>query len=514
MNGKLWQHLLFWLFILLAGTLSILPLLRINYISVDLAETLYHVQELHNGRVPFRDIFSHHFLGYLVPFYLLQFFVPLNPPVVWALCILFNFLTAYILFLCVLELTNDKPTAYLAAFLMATIGWFWGWAGPTFNNQAYILPLLSAYFLFLLRACGDDTASAFFRAALLFGMLLVYDQRLLGFAVLLLVPLVAGTVSDDIYTKVKALASAFAAPCVCLLYLAYNGALYDLYLQTLVFPLQHRNLGVSLGVLGAAKYLIIRAWQEEWPALSLAGLGLLSLARGDLKRPIKALFFLSVVCCALYVFSGGRRYTHYLYIFGPFTVLLISFLYYSVKSCSSSAARIAGFLILLAALSSPLRLYRYPLAHGRLFLSGDEETVLAAAAKVKSLTSEADSVLVWGYAPQIYLLSGRLSPFRDVGLLSIGGANFSSTDPAKQGIVAEMTGEFETVLRNTPPKVIISYFTSPSACGRPDKVCPQLNMDWKSLEHFAYFREFVAENYTMIEKIENALDGAEVYLRR
>ncbi len=66
--------------IFLINAIGPLRWINFDYVIVDLAETIYHVKELGLGRVPYRDIFSHHALGYLLPFRLVELFT-LFPPV-------------------------------------------------------------------------------------------------------------------------------------------------------------------------------------------------------------------------------------------------------------------------------------------------------------------------------------------------------------------------------------------------------------------------------------------------
>ncbi|MCB0338660.1 MAG: hypothetical protein KDD53_03600, partial [Bdellovibrionales bacterium] len=50
-----------------------------TFLSVDFGETLYHVRELELGRIPYKDIFSHHFMLYIYLLKILDRFVGFSP---------------------------------------------------------------------------------------------------------------------------------------------------------------------------------------------------------------------------------------------------------------------------------------------------------------------------------------------------------------------------------------------------------------------------------------------------
>jgi hypothetical protein len=133
---------------------------------------------------------------------------------------------------------------------------------------------------------------------------------------------------------------------------------------------------------------------------------------------------------------------------------------------------------------------------------------------VQSISQGGTDLLVWGYAPQLYNRTDQLSGFREMGLLSVTGANFDSGKQAEQGIVPPMEVEFKQFLRNTPPRIIVIHTTTARACGRTEKVCPQRNMDYRQNTQLLYFRQLLDGHYRLFTSYKSELDGSEVYLRR
>ncbi len=84
---------------------------NLDYLTTDLAQLIYHAKELAIGRIPYRDIFSHHFLGLLLPLRVIDIIWSISPGQQWALCLAYNFCNAILIFLIVRELASPREAA-------------------------------------------------------------------------------------------------------------------------------------------------------------------------------------------------------------------------------------------------------------------------------------------------------------------------------------------------------------------------------------------------------------------
>lgn len=173
---------------ILLAALTYLPWSNIDYGTPDLAETLYHAQALKEGNVPYRDSYSHHFLGYIVPLALFESITPLTPPVHKTLNLIY-FLLTMAFGAAAARLLFGPAACRGFAFLYGTLAWAPPLQGTTFNVQSHILPLLAAYIWLCSKALRKQELSSLFWAAFLCGALLTYDQRLFTAPFLLLGPL-------------------------------------------------------------------------------------------------------------------------------------------------------------------------------------------------------------------------------------------------------------------------------------------------------------------------------------
>ncbi|MDZ4784543.1 MAG: hypothetical protein SGJ02_00555, partial [bacterium] len=88
----------FILALIVINILSILPLFSFDTATVDLTQTIYNAREILAGRVPYLDIVTHHFIGYLLPFVVVNLFFDLTPPVLWSMCLVFNLINALLIY--------------------------------------------------------------------------------------------------------------------------------------------------------------------------------------------------------------------------------------------------------------------------------------------------------------------------------------------------------------------------------------------------------------------------------
>ena len=121
----------------------------------------------------------------------------------------------------------------------------------------------------------------------------------------------------------------------------------------------------------------------------------------------------------------------------------------------------------------------------------------------------------WLYAPQIYVFSDRFRTFKDATLLSVAGANFSSTSPEEQGRVPHMVREFDDFLTETPPKMIVSYeVTRNPTEGCFGKGVIQRNFDFRRMSNLKGLSDIIARSYRPVLTVDGPCDRAEIFERR
>lgn len=508
------HSIFFWIAIILISPLGFLPYSHFEYAIVDLAETIYHVKELAIGRIPYRDIFSHHFLGYLIPFYLVERFIPLTPLSIKILAVLFHLTTAYILYRTVL-LISSKQNAMLTALVAVTLGWLPGWQGPTFNNQSYITPLLALLLLLLVYTSERKAKGSWYMACLVSGFMLTFDQRLFLFFPLLLVPILDDRTIFNIRTVTRGVALLILPPTLCLVWLAKHGALHDFYQQTLIFPLFFRNVGLEELHHHIVSYLVLLGLKTEPLTALFFMTAFVLLIIYEKRFYLRLLISVTTVAAIVYVALGGRFFLNYLLILTPLVILCVGLLPHYANNLSTTWERVSRYFVALACVwTILLPVIRYALS-GTYFLEGDESIAKTSAKYILENSSKDSGVLVWGYGPKIYLLSKRFSNFRDMGLISVAGANYGSENFSDQGIMPNMLEEFKSYLKETPPELLIYYKIKLYNPLQDLKQGPvQKNMDFHKLPHLSYLKETVETQYELVKVFEGSSERAEIYRRK
>lgn len=509
-SGAVWVT---WIALLGVNALGILPWALVKFPNVDLAEMVYQVRRLELGYVPYRDTFTHHFVGYVVPFYLLDQILPLTPPVLKLAAVSLNFITAVLVY-CVLREITRGAVSWMGAFLAVSVGWFWGWQGFGFNVQSYLAPLLTLLLYLMVRSCTRERPSDFCVGALVCGALVTFDQRMIPFVVLLVLPPYFVPTLRRFTTLSVSFAAFAAVPACCGWYLWRTGAWHDFVAQTFIFPLYYRNHGIDAGepfALAWFRFLLLT--EPSSVVVTLITLGWMWTA--EKRTWVKFLLTGAFLCAAAYSAAGGRLYENYFLVLGPVVLILMGIARWYAAMSSATAGVVAGVaLVSLGVLSAlkPLNLYRQT---GSLFVRSTEGTVVNAADYVRNNTQPEDGVLVWGFAPQIYVLSDRYKTFKDAGLLSIAGGNFLSTSAGGQARVPQMVRQFEDYLDRTPPKLIVSYALLRDVGG----VCygkgvMQPNLDFTRADYLKPLYQLITTKYYAAFVTEDECDRAEIFVRK
>jgi hypothetical protein len=498
-----------WIALFATNALGILPWRHLPFPNVDLAEMVYEVQRLQHGYLPYRDTFTHHFLGYLVPFYYLSQFASLTPFVLKGLTLCFNFTTAILVFMTLREIADDL-SGWIGATLTATVGWFWNWQGFAFNVQSYLNPILALVLLLTVLACNRRSSAAYWWSAFFAGALVTCDQRAAPFVLLLAVP--PGFIAEIRRPSIVGTATACFAVCplACVLYLWRAGALSDFVEQTIMFPLYFRNQGVPSGRLSAFFALLRFLFETEPIAVTLGLVGLLTLVISREKYWFKCAFVTTLLCSTIYAALGGRLYNNYLLIFAPIALIAMGLIPWYFRRASPVASVLAiGILAGIGLFYAARSISQPPFAYGP-----SDQTAEQAADYLHTHTEPQDPVLVWGFAPQIYVFSDRFTTFRDAGLLSVAGANFASILARDQGRLPHMVREFDAFLKDTPPKVIVYYRRlRDSTVPCYGHIVSEDNLDFRRASYLNDLRIKIATEYRVALTIDGLCDHAEIFMR-
>jgi hypothetical protein len=491
------------------NVLGVIPWGRIKFPVVDLGEVVFQVRRLQLGYVPYRDTFTHHFLGYTLPFAGISSIFGLSPLVFKTTSVLFNYATAAFVWW-ILQDVADRKTAWLGVLLAVTVGWFWSWQGPAFNVQSYLTPLIAAELFLIVRTCLRQHEGWLYAGAGVAGVLFTFDQRGAAFLLPLVIAWIALGARATWRTALAALASFGLIPGICLALLWRAGAWPDFVEQTVIFPIFYRNQGVPTSL---SAYL--RTWFGSWPsaeriAVPLFGLSLCLSLFSERRAALVGIWVASSVAAAGAAAMGGRAYPNYFLLFGPITLVLVALLPWYTRRQSASLRGALEIGLVCFALCCALRPVALLAVTGSMMVPPRERVVEGAAAYLRDHTSFDDPVLVWGFAPQIYVLANRFNTFRDTGLLSVAGGHFSSM--GGEGRLPHMVDEFDRYLATTPPRVIVVYTVLSDQC--PGTTTRLRNLDFRRAPFLQPFRAFVERTYRFDTSVDGECDRAEMFVRQ
>ena len=142
-------------------------------------------------------------------------------------------------------------------------------------------------------------------------------------------------------------------------------------------------------------------------------------AEGRQREPFEEILKLSVIALPIEIFLVSVStfdYGHYYMAMLPVVVILMGFFAYNIARVTSLPASLLSAVLLLC-----VTLYFIPIGLNRLPFIMEKYTHedgimhgrhLRVAEYVRRETDPGDSILVWGFAPQLYLFSGRDAPTR------------------------------------------------------------------------------------------------------
>ena len=514
LNSKFRSDFLFWATICLISVSALIPWWSVSYLHVDHAETFYHAFAWLNGRIPYRDDFTHHFIGYVIPVYLIGFIFPIGPVLLKSLCILFKLLTAWANYKTASTLFSPSA-GKLAALLTVTLGIFFGWQGNFLNNQGFQEAVLAFLVFNIVKFLIFSNKRNLYYAGSLLGILITFDQRCLVFSGLFALILLIRKDTRNLKTIINLSLATLVVPILLLIALYLSGSLSEFYEQTIVFPLFKRNSGIDSSSWEWYWYYTLNLVHHEPIAAILATLGVATMLRRECRSEISVLFISAFVFGAIYIFSGKRFYSNYPLILSPFIICIVAGMpYYAEKISGRSLAICYGVFVVFAGLVSwliPLSDYA---GGNTIYFSADESVAKKTSEYILDNSDAEATLLVWGYKPQVYLRTNKLSWYKDMALLSIGGANFNLTDFSQQGLSNEALFEFKSYLKNDPPDIIVHYKKKEVECyarycfGRGEV---QKNMDFTQIEGLKFLASKVESNYELMHSVESPTESTDIY---
>jgi hypothetical protein len=240
--------------------------------------------------------------------------------------------------------------------------------------------------------------------------------------------------------------------------------------------------------------------------------GLAAALAFESRRAIQTAWLTAAVGAAVYAMLGGRDYANYFLVFAPIALVMVSLLPHYLAGRWPAAARASIVLLLAFGAFCGLRPVALLSSSGSPFLPANETTVETVADYLRRQTSPQDEVLVWGYAPEIYVLSDRFRTFRDIGLLSIAGGNFAMGATDAPRLLPHMVREFDEYLRNSPPKVIVVYRVTMEPC--PGKGLILRNLENQHIPALKTLRDVLTSSYRSDLVVEGPCDHADLFVLR
>ena len=514
------------------------------FLFSDQEEAIYHLREICAERVPYRDFFTHHFVGFLMPISFLTRSCDFSPSSYLRACASWNLVSIFFVGLIAFRSTNRVFLALMAALLAATVGWFPWLFGNTCNIQMLLFPVIYSMSYFALDVAYTKRKTSLLLCALVASVGMMLDQRLIFFTPLFFLALLVIMI-DSQKTLLRARQDSVehesaqnlfgdrvlklskvdkdelmgVLPDVdsrswnelehgkltfrdilligCLLFLPWmvlatslylSDALEQFFFQTVLFPIKYRNyhLAESFGV-----DRVYELFRTEPFLLVTAIISCIALFW---NKHYKELILVLLLGLSGYIAAavGGRQFINYNLFFGPCILLSLTFL---LKSSLSATNGISIFYFILIALNIAKNTYCFleSVTPKRSYLLM-ERTI----DELRTLQSNRNNVVfVWGYAPHIYNRLNVFSPISDVSLMSISGANFSSTASSDQGFLPDNVEKLETMMRESPPDIFVYYACHDYSGGFGKALipCNMKNLDFDKVEHLNFIRKAIGQKY-------------------
>lgn len=441
-----------------------LPTAQLRLAYYDDGETLYHVLNILQGGVPYKDDQTHHFLGYILPFFFGSKVLGFSAELIRAIACINQVATAYGVFLC-LRMFCRFPLSLLGGLLLLSSRepWVLGFYIQYELNALYVFVLYCSLRYVMQPGSGWLAAASF-----LAGLSFTYDQRAVFF---LLVPLSAffcsRKSSDKLANPLFLNALLFlAAPLAMIFYLSIHGALSEFIEQAFIFPKQYRVGSQSFAQQMTVALQAYRHLIEATPLLFTAGtIGLVALLlelreAAGAEKHIPLVMLTAALPPFIYPFFGGRDLEYYTVPWLPW--LSIVAIIAGRQFFQSAAVRSVWIIFLLAQPLLSAAGAAKLISEGT-YAAYDGDGVRETVTYLREHLTSADSVFVWGYRPDIYVYLNRRSPYPFANRMMIH-PDQAITDPAERlkHIHPGYQELFYSLLENKPPTYIVRFIRDDS----------------------------------------------------
>lgn len=440
------------------------PTHNLDLAFYDDGDTLYHVQSLMAGRIPYLEDAGHHFFGYLLPFVLASKIVGFSVNLIHQVAAVHQVLTGFFVYLICRSFSG--PLLSLLGGLLCLSA-----------REPYVIGFFQQYQLNTIMVCGwwllTLSQKRFWLLSLfILGVGFMFDQRALFFCIPPLISLIISTGRSAL--PLQEFNSAFRSLMLNLLcgivifllpalaalaWLTLNSGLHEFYRQTIVFPALYRSGGSLFESLKISLVSLSFLW-EKTPILLVTGLF------GLLYPIAKGLFLhrLWIIPPFLMILLSGRVYDYYSIPFLPvLSVLCIialkQLLSERYQPAHSSVLRnFFSFtvfrLIPLLAVASPVGHSIFIASHMSPLESSNDGTQTL----VKFLQSEMkpeDSLYVWSYRLDLYARLGKLSTSRYANPLMVQPD--SQALGKEENVFPEAVAHFKQEFATNPPTFLVIF---------------------------------------------------------
>lgn len=432
------------------------PFINKGFIFLDDGETLYHALSLFSGKIWYKDDVSHHFLGYVLPFYWTARLGGFSEHILGVVAAMHQIATSWGLYLICRRWGSPMRALGVACLYIS--------AREPFNFGFYQQYQINFFFvftlLFSLNALTERTNRWLTLSCLSAGTALLFDQRCVFLA---LIPACA-----FFQRRPKQLSSiflpflAYALPMLSALYWIIDvGAWHDFIDQTWRFPREYRVGSLSLlDALWVGLYAH-RHLLSATPILLILGMiGILGLLRRIASTPAKAqlhLLLFAALALLPMPFVGARDFPHYLITYYPFLALCCYFLCEAFEKFKVQLAPIlcvAPFITTFVALKDSIALQHDESLSS--FVDQGRETVVS---ELKSRLNPQDTLYVWGYRLDLYVALKKLAAYRMANTLFIQpDSEIKDIQERSKHEDPKYVAEFKENLRGSPPTYVVLFW--------------------------------------------------------
>lgn len=441
-----------------------LPTKELALVFYDDGELLYHVLSILSGRVPYRDDISHHFLGYALPLVLLAKLVGFGPHLAQQMALISQPLSAFFIFQSLRYYAPNWP-AFIGGLLLLCARQPAVFGYPV---QYELNMLITLIFWLALAAVRKNNNLTNFHLGIWCGLLVVFDQRMLLIAT---IPTLVSILNRNLYSLI----SFWVAPTLAASYLVINQAWHSFVEQTFVFPIFYRVGSLSLIDQLALGFSSLRYLFTLTPFLCLSALfALFLLPRKSCNSSAVLLPLAIIITIAPHTFLGGRDFDYYSIVWLPTLSFLAALGLHKASSIHKRLYYKIGLILVSGATLIPLSwsVVDYLRTKSSIY-NGDGAAEVANYLNM-NLTSK-ETVFVWGYRPDIYVLSERLSPYPFMNLLLAQADNKIGIKDQERHKYPKYAKQLADLLRTSPPDYLV--FFNRSGLIRPNSELNKLVLD-------------------------------------